>query len=64
MTRYVLFFRIKELRKNTIIAEKTPVGNPMKIEKKIFVERSSVTRMVTMINEMIAKNREMIRFIF
>ena len=45
-------------------AEKTPVGNPMKIEKKIFVERSSVTRMVTMINEMIAKNRDMIRFIF
>lgn len=32
------------------MAENTPEGNPIKIEKKILLERSSVTPMVTSTN--------------
>ena len=39
------------VRKNTIIAENTPEGKPIKIEKKIRLERTSVTTMVTTTNE-------------
>lgn len=33
-----------------MIAENTPEGKPIKIEKKMRLERSSVTAMVTKIN--------------
>ena len=49
------------LRKKMMIAENTPEGKPIKIEKKILLDRISVTAMVTrinVINDIIAdKNR-------
>lgn len=46
--------------KNSRIDDKTPVGNPIKIEKKICLERSSVTRMVTINKVNRDKKSEMI----
>jgi len=55
-----LVFKKYLLRKNTIIAEMSPTGNPMKIEKNIFVERSSVTSIVTKTMVTMKRNSEMV----
>jgi hypothetical protein len=55
------------VRKNTIIADITPEGKPIKIEKKIRLERISVTIIVTTTNEIneniIDRNKENFRLI-
>ncbi len=54
------FFKIQRVIKNAKIAENNPAGNPMKIEKNICVERSSVTSIVTKARVTVKRNIEMV----